>query len=381
MKSYLLIEVTGKNINNYIERIIKKKINIYFSKIINNKTAYLKIEYSDYPRLLKYKSTYKLKILNYYGLIKTKRIFNKNKILFLLIIFAVIFITILSNVILKVEVIHSNKEIRLLLTQELNNYGIKKYSFKKTYQQLETIEEKIVSNNPNQIEWLEIINKGTKYIVKVEERKVNPTKEEIKYQNIIAKKNAIITGIIANHGVVLKNKNDYVNKGDVIISGYVTLPDGSSAKTYSSGKVYGEVWYTVEVTQPLVYREEKLTGKTKEVYIINFLNKRISIFDFKKYESFQTNKKNLLSSFILPINLLKEQQYELNVIDEVYTKEEAIMIAKEKAQTKLKTMFEENITIKSEQILNIKLDVDKVTTKIFYSIIEEIGEIQPIQEN
>ena len=49
--SIISIKITGKNVYNFINKIIKNKINIYNLDIINKKEAIVKIKYKDYLKL------------------------------------------------------------------------------------------------------------------------------------------------------------------------------------------------------------------------------------------------------------------------------------------------------------------------------------------
>ena len=51
------------------------------------------------------------------------------------------------------------------LLDELSNNGLKIYSFKKNYQELQIIKKKILEKYKTDIDWIEIENIGTKYIV------------------------------------------------------------------------------------------------------------------------------------------------------------------------------------------------------------------------
>ena len=287
LNSIIKIKIEGKNINNYIKRhIIHRKINIIELIPISYKEVHLIIDYKNYKRLTKNNTIYKVSIIDSYGKLKLKEIIKKNYILITFFILGIIILIILSNLIFKIEIIHQNKEIKNLIKTELEKNGIKKYKFKKKYKELEHIEDKILENNKDKLEWIEIIETGTKYTVRIEERKINKIKQKYKYQSITATKSAIITRINAIKGEKVKNVNDYVNKGDTIISGYITQTDNKVSTIMAKGDVYGEVWYKVNVDYPFVYQEENLTGKNKTIYMLHFINKRISIFDFKKFKSF-----------------------------------------------------------------------------------------------
>ena len=170
-----------------------------------------------------------------------------------------------------------------LLGNELKRYGIKKYTLIKDYDELVSIKNKILEDNKERLEWLEISLYGTKYIVRVEERKLNEKEGEYKYQSIVSKKDAVIYRINAIRGEKVKEVNDYVSKGDVVISGYITKPDNSKVLTKAEGKVYGEIWYEVDVDYPIIYQETNYTGKKRDVYSLYFFNKRFAVATLSKF--------------------------------------------------------------------------------------------------
>ena len=376
--SIIKVKVEGRNINNFIKRIIKDNVKIIKHIPISYKEAILIISYEDYLKLKKYKTIYKLRVISKYGKLKIKESLNKNKYLIICIIMGIILLYTLSNIVFNIDVIHSSKEIKNLVYKELKENGINKYIFKKSYEEIEKIEDKILENNKDKIEWIEITENGTSYIVRVEERKIKEDNDDNTSYDIVSTKNAIIYSIEASSGEKVKKVNDYVTKGDIIISGSITKPDGNMIVGTAKGEVYGEVWYVVDVNYPYIYKEEIQTGKVKEVYVINFLGHRISLFDFNKFKTYNVNSKVLLNNNFLPINLVKEKQYELNVIDEYYTEEEAVDKAVELAKEKL--MSNKNIReIKNVTILEENTYSSKIGLKLFISVIENIGEYKEIQ--
>lgn len=376
--SIIKIKIEGRNINNFIKRIIKNNINIIKYIPISYKEAILIIRYEDYLKIKKIKTIYEITVISKYGRLKIKEKLKQNKYLLFFLIMGIILLYILSNIIFNIEVIHSSSEVKNLVYKELKENGIKKYIFKKSYEEIEKIEEKILEDNKDKIEWIEITETGTSYIIRVEERKIKEDNDDNVSYDIVSSKNAIIYSIEAFSGEKVKKINDYVTKGDVIISGSITKPDRNKIIGTAKGEVYGEVWYVVEVDYPFIYKEETQTGKVKEVYVINFLGHRISLFDFNKFKTYSVNSKILLNNNFLPINLVKEKQYELNVIDEYYTEEEVIDNAIELAKDKLLT----NKTIKEIKDITILEENNyssKISLKLFISVIENIGEYREIQ--
>ena len=321
------IKVSGRNVYRFIDRLIKDKVYIYDLKIINIKNVIIKISYDDYLILKDKKSIYDIDLLDVYGKLKIKKYFKEHYVFIIFLIIGYVVLMFLSNFIFDIEVVHANFEIRELVYRELRKNGIEKYIFRKSYQELENIEKNILDNNKTKIEWIEINRSGTKYIVRVEERKIDKGKEKFEYQDIVSSKSGIITKVLAESGEIIKNTNDYIKGGEVVISGNITLPDGSSVLSRASGKVYAEVWYLVDVSYPYIYREEILTGRAKEVFLIKFLNKRISLFDFSKFNTFKKSDRILFGDIFKFLSFIKEKQYEMIVIDEFYTKEEVVVKA------------------------------------------------------
>lgn len=378
MKNNLLnnnvkVLVEGKNINNYIKRLIKQKIYIINLKYISYEKVEIIINYSDYLRLLDNRSIYKLKIIEKYGKIKIIDRFKKNLILTISLILGLFIIYILSNIIFEIEVIHTNKEIINLVKNELDNYDIKKYKIKKGYNEIEIIEDKILENNKEKLEWIEIELVGTKYIVKVEERKIKKNENNNNLSNIVMSKSGVLKKVLANSGEKTKELNTFVSKGDTVISGIIAKPNGEMIYTNAKGLVYAEVWYEVEVEYPYNYKEEILTGNSKNVYYLKFFNKKISIFGYEKFNSFKANAKIIMENNIMPISFIKEKQYEVNIIDEIYTEEQVVDKAIILAQEKLVNSNNKIEKIDKVSILKKENLGTKIKLNLFISVIEDVG--------
>ena len=229
----------------------------------------------------------------------------------------------------------------------------------------------------DKIEWLEIENKGTKYIVKIEVRETKKEKEEEKIQDIVASKDGIIKKIIAENGVKVVDENDYVKKGDILISGDIKLNEEIKNSISAKGKVYAEVWYNVSVEYPYHYKEIKETGKIKNVFVLKFLNKNIEL-TFKKFNNKRIEENNIINYF--PFSLVKQKQKEIEIIDEIYTNEEAIEKALEKASEQIRKKLRKDEYIICQKTLLINTKDSKIILDIFFSVYEQIGEIKLREE-
>ncbi len=378
-KSKIALNIKGRNINRFIKKLTTKKINILSLNQINKNEVKIIIYKEDYEAVLKIKSIYEVLEEEVFGYIKIKRLIKLNTHFIIFILIGFIIFLLLTNTIFDIEVVHSNKEIRNLLKEELKANGIKKYTIKKSYNKLEKIKEKILNNHPDKIEWLEIESKGTKYIIRVEERELVKNTETNIPRNIVAKKDAVIKKVAASKGVIIRNTDDYVKKGDVIINGDVILEEKKSmGKVKAEGKVYGEVWYVTKTEYPFVYYEEKETGKTKETYNIKILNKDIEL-GLNKYKNKKVDEKTILNHPLLPIKLVHQKQKEIKLISEVLTFDEALIKAQNLSIEKMKKNLKKDEYIIRNKYLKSSVKENKVEVEMFFAIYEDITDYKEIE--
>lgn len=380
IESSVRVKITGKNVNNYLKRLIANKIDLIDLKYNSHNEAVVTIKYSDYLKLKTVRSSYDVKVTNTYGKLRIRNKIKRSYILLSSIILGIALIIFLSNIIFSIEVIHTNKSVIELVGNELNKNGLKKYTFKKKYKEIKKIEDKILSDNKDKLEWISIENIGTKYIVRIEERKIKNENNDNIYQDIVASKSGVIKKIIALSGEKKYEIDNFVSKGDTIIKGSITKPNNEIILTHASGLVYAEVWYQISVEYPYQYKEEILTGNKKNIYYLKFINKRLELFNFKKYKNFQKEPKILLYNNIIPISLVKEKQYEVNIIDEIYTTEEVINKAITLAESRLMSSNKKIDKIDKVSIIKKEEYGSKIKLDLFISVIEEIGEVKTLNE-
>lgn len=380
LRSSIVLNIKGKNVNRFINKLVKQNIDILNIKYINYKEIEIRVFKNDLEKIEKIKSIYELSEVNSYGLIKIKKILIKNKILLFFMFIGFLLILLLTNVIFDVEVVHNKKEIQELLISELKKYGITEKKFVKSFNEIEKIKKEILEKYKDKLEWIEIERVGTKYIVRVEERNIPNSDVETQNRNIVAKKSAIIKTIIAENGVVVKNVNDYVKAGDVIVSGNIYLNEALKSVVRANGKVYGEVWYKSEVEMPFVYYEENYTSNTNKVLTLSFLNKRFELFNFNKFENKEIDEKNIVKHLFLPIKLSLETQREVKKTDKIYTIDEAIEMAKNKSISSMESKLNDKEYIISSKNLKVEIKESKIVLEMFFSVYEDITDYRIIED-
>lgn len=363
--------IVGKNPKRFLDNLISLKISLYDVKL-TDKELIIVVDLDDYDKILKLKTSYKIKVIDYYGLVKYKGILKKYNVFFICLIIGLVLIKVLSSVVFDIDIEHPKSEIRELVLADLEEFGISKYHFKVSYDEKEKIIKKILHKETDRLEWLEIDSIGTKYVVKVEERIKNDPKIDNTFQHIVAKKDAMILQIQASSGEIKVSKNDYVKKGDILISGFITKDEEIKKKVKAVGTVYGEVWYQAEITLPKVYKEIKYTKNSKKRFQVKFLSHDFLLFDFKPYKTYESSNITLLENRLLPMSFNYSKVGETKEITKRYTGTKGEKEALKLAEKNLKKKLSVNDSIISKKVLKKTEKDSKIIVDIFFKVKEDI---------
>lgn len=374
-KNLVKICITGKNPKLFVKRFLINKYMYYELKQENYNKITFKIAYTDYLKLNEISTVYDLAIIKYYGYLKYINFIKQNLSFVISFLISIVFLFIISNICFNIEIVHNNRKIRNLISDELNNNNIKKFSLIPNFSKRKEVIQKIVKENKDDIEWLEIERKGSKLIVKLTERKLNSKKENLNNRHIIAKKSGIIKKIEAESGVIVKKINDYVKKGDVIVSGDIIKDETIKGQVVSKGVVYAETWYKVNVEYPLYYEEVKYLDEIKNNIIISLFDNSYSLR--KNYtDSYLEKKYILIKEKIFPFNIRVEKQRKTKVLIQELTKAEAIKKAEEIAENKINVKLAKDEYVISKKTLNYNINNSKIVVDIFFKVYENITDYE-----
>lgn len=370
-KSLYKLSIEGKDVQRFIKLLYKRGITFNRLYLSNNK-YYVVVDVSNYKKIIDVKTTYIIKIERVYGNLYIKQLFNNNKIFIISFLFSVVLLFVLSNIIFDIEIVHSDKKIVNLIREELNKNDIKKYTIAKNYDERSAIKESILDNNRDSLEWLEIERVGVKYIIRLDKRIINSKKEDNNICNIVADRSGIILKIVADKGEIVKKVNDYVKKGDIIISGSIHKGEDVKDNVSASGNVYAEVWYKVKVVLPINYYEEKNTNNSEKALSIRFINKEVNLFKRKNYIYENVNSKLLFSDFFNLFNIYYnniEEKYVNDELNTIINEADAVKMAREKIEERLSN--EEYII--SQKKLKTTLNDSTITIEVFFKVYENIS--------
>ena len=361
MNKYIIINVKN-NIKRFINKCNKYNIELYNINYINKDNIIVKINKEDYKNIKTYNYYSEIEIYRNVGIDYFFNRIDKLKYFILSFILCLIFTYLISNIILRINVIHSNKNIRELVSDELYEYDIKKYSIKKDFNQIEDIKNKILESNKDKLEWISITNIGMTYVVRVEERIIDKPKEENEYCNVVATKESLVTNIFSDKGDILVNVNDLVRKDDILISGNLILNEETKSYTCASGKVMGKVWYNTNITIKRDYLKKEYTGKKRYNFIINH-----KILKNNKYSKF--DKKYIINNRFIKIYKeieYKEKRYKYNELDSI---NKALL----EIDNKFKNKLNNNGKVLDKKILNKNINNKEINLNVFVITEENIG--------
>lgn len=377
LKNIYVLQIADKKI---LKKLIK--YHIYFESVIYQDNCILiEVDYVNYCNILKYSKIFNIVLVNIKGINKYKLLIKKYTLFFISNLLSLILIFILSNVIFDVQIMTNDKEIYSILNNELNYYGIDIYHFVKPFDEKEEIKNKILADNKDKLEWMEITRNGCVYVINVERRIINNLENDDIKRDVISSKNAFIKEIKASSGSIVKKINDYVNKGDIIVTGIITK--GEEIKDYvkADATIYGETWYNVKVSLPINYYEKVYTGNYKKSLTINVFDKKIKLFNWKNYANEEIVEKKLFENKILPFSVNYDTFYEIEENIDILTDEKVWDIAFNIAREKLLNTLKEGSKIISQKKLKLRIKDSTIEIDVFIKAYENITDYREIVIN
>ena len=375
---YLRIEVEGYFIEKLINLCSNKSILLWNSKREKSTLLYTNVSIKDFRKIIKIakKTKCKVKIKEKKGLPFIFNKYRKRKVFFLSLCLIVVGIVVLSNFVWNIELTGNNKISKEDLIAVLEQEGLKIGTAKNKINTKEIVSK--VRLDRDDLAWIGIELKGTNALVKVVEADKKPDiiKEE-EYCNIVATKPGVIVKTNAINGTSLVKQGDTVNKGTILIAGWLEGKYTGTRYVHANGEIIAKVWYEEKQKIELNQVISKENGNTENKYSVKINNFQINFYKtlskFEKYDTIgETKKIKIFSDFYLPIEITKITNKELIEEKLTYSKEEARQIAVENA----KKLLDEKVKNK-EKLVNTYINYNEteeyIEAQVIYEVLEEIG--------
>ncbi|MFW6305811.1 MAG: sporulation protein YqfD [Bacillota bacterium] len=346
---YLEVEITGNALARFINQMNDVDINIWNLKRIRHDYYRACIYKSDFNKLraILRKRKCHVKILNKYGfpflLLKVRRRFF---LLIGIIIFLAIFYFGSSFLwFYKFEGLDniSADEIKMILEEEGISRGILKKEVDTDFI------ENIIKQKINRIAWINVEWHGTQLYFDIVEKKLY---DKSSGGNIISTRDGVITELIVLKGQAAVREGDTVNKGQVLIV-------SNNGNETARGIVKANVWYDA-YGEGILYKERILsTGRLRTYWGFRIGSYSFWLSNinspFREYKRrLEIKKIRLWRNIIFPLELLKEEHYEIVLLKEKKNEQLALHSARQDAMRKILKMLGDNTVI--EEVLIKKID-------------------------
>lgn len=236
---------------------------------------------------------------------------------------------VLSCFVLTVEITGNQMVSDAVIFQQLQRFGVYPGAYGPGLDRRQIEQEILLSLKD--LAWMTINLHGTRVEVQVKEKQLAPeTVDEKGFFHIISETDGIITQIEPELGDALVQEGDTVAKGDILISGTVTLEPPQYSELpdryyhlHARGRVWARTWRQITAVIPSETAVKNYVGTQKTVWAINFFGKRVEFFGNSSildgfYDKITSVRRAALPGGIeLPIWLVREEyrRYEPETTD------------------------------------------------------------------
>ena len=220
VKGWLKIELYGKDVTRFLNLCSKHGIDFWNLACIDSEHVSCCISLGSIYNLRPFlrKTKVRMRIILRKGMPFLMFRYRKRKIFFAILAAMLVFTTILSTRIWRIEIIGNTSigEETLLsyLRKHDISYGTQKESIDNDAMELS------LRQDFDPIIWASVYEEGTKLVVCVQEKiasdRIEP-EETTGYTDLVAKQDAVVSSIITRNGVPLVKAKDKVKAGDILV--------------------------------------------------------------------------------------------------------------------------------------------------------------------
>ncbi|RDW21767.1 sporulation protein YqfD [Oceanobacillus chungangensis] len=315
-----------------------------------------------------------------------KRFLRKRPLMIglLLALFVIIF---LSNIIWEVKITGVPKDIEEKISKQLNQYGVHPGAWIFSLQSPNEIQQQLVKDVPELL-WVGVDQKGTTFYLEGVEKIIVKEIPAGEPRNLVAKKNGVIKELYVSKGIARVKVNDYVEKGDLLVSGVIgedTVEDSTKGLVAADGLITANTWYEVSVTVPLEYYDEQVTGNNETKYYLKIGDFQLPVWGFGSPDYTDVHRETREATLRLlkwesPVKVVENVISEKTYNRRDRTKEEAIQIGIDQAKADLQLELGPEAKIMTEKILHESIEHGKVKLHLYITVEENIGDAQLLNQ-
>ena len=200
------------------------------------------------------------------------------------LVFALCAVGFLSRFVLTVQVTGNREVPSAVILSQLRQLGVRPGVYGPGLERKQLAQELLV--RVDGLSWAALNLHGTRLEVVVRESiRVPERVDESGYFDVVAEADGVVTHIEPELGEAVVQEGAVVAKGDVLISGTVTMPPPLYSElqpryyqTHARGRVWARTWRALTAAIPAEAEVKDYTGAEKSVWSVNFLGRRFKIF-------------------------------------------------------------------------------------------------------
>ncbi len=380
-KGCVLIKVDGFFTERFINLCINDGILLWDIKRAGEERLYAKISPSDYKRIRKaaLKTKSRVSIIKKSGLPFLLFRYRKRKFAFFGVVIFCLMLLFYNSHIMGISIEGNERLETEKVAESLKDYGIYRLA------PIKDVNNKLVQNKMMtkhaEIAWIGINIRGSRVYIEIKERLDTKMDESGDIPcDIVAKKSGIIDELDIREGQNMVKPKEFVQKGDLLVSGAID----SNVQGIRYVRSYGEVYAFTEEEKSAEYKMERIektaTGKTKKKLSLINGEKEIKLYireepGYKNYEKKET-KKNLFFGMVLKTDIYSEQE----VKKVKRSEKETFEFGKGELVEELKKELSASAEIKNISAKYEKKDDETLIVDVKFELRENIAEQRPIDK-
>ena len=321
IRGYVIILVEGFFLEKFINICAHRQIFLWDAIRKSSSSMTLKMSVKGFKliRPVARKSRCKVKIVKKKGIPFVLARYRKRVSFWVgLFLFCIILLLLCSFIwVIEVDIKGGQDDIQEQdIIQKLEDIGIKPGVLKYSIDTQQAANELLLSMD--QLGWVGIHIKGTKFKVEASKRTVPPVLLD-RYTpcDIVAAKDGVISSLVVKEGLEKVKPGDTVQKGQLLISGMIPVKNNPDEyrQVHAIAEVKARTWYESRVPVAADVLQKVFTRRVNERYYVIVFNKliplpaRSSSFE-QKDVVYVTRKLEILKDMVLPFGYMKKQEIE-----------------------------------------------------------------------
>ena len=224
----------------------------------------------------------------------------------------------LSRVVLTVDVEGNEQVSTAVILNELARLGLRPGAYGPHLEEREIANAALIELED--LSFLSVNLYGCRAQVQVKEAEKSPVwPDRTIPADLVSVAGGIVTQVTATSGQALVQEGDLVVEGDVLVTGFMDLPEIGEAENdagmyvvRASGQVWARTWRTLRAQIPLTAQVKDYTGASRTRFALDFFGRRVNFYQnsgisYGRYDKIvETKALALPVGGTLPVSLIRE---------------------------------------------------------------------------